>query len=59
MQGEILVCPYIITLVNVYVLYLNSGNSGDLVSYWQFLDPSKKNIVRQYAMTLRKMEDEC
>ena len=59
MQGEILVCPYIITLVNVHVLYLNSGNSSDLVSYWQFLDPSKRNIVRQYAITLRKMEDEC
>ena len=44
---------------NYTVLCFNSGNSSDLVSYWLFLDPSKKDIVRQYEVTLRKMEDEC
>ncbi|KAL5479515.1 hypothetical protein EMCRGX_G023042 [Ephydatia muelleri] len=48
----------ILDITLVVQLYA-SGNSGDLVSYWQFLDPSKRNIVRQYAITLRKMEDEC
>lgn len=64
MQGDYnysMVCSYTNTLVmwNYTVLCFNSGNSSDLVSYWLFLDPSKKDIVRQYEVTLRKMEDEC